>query len=101
MSIFDKFIGQHVVVRTYAAGVHLGTLVAAESQPTGVAVVLADSRRLWKWSGAFTLSEVATIGVHPDASRIAAAVPELLVLNAIEIIPTTADARSTFDATHE
>ncbi len=97
MSIFDKFIGQHVVVRTYSAGVHIGTLTEAE----GTAVVLSSARRLWKWGGAFTLSEVATAGIKAKESRMAVAVETLLLTQAVEIIPTTERARGTFDATHE
>ena len=101
MSIFVKFIGQHVVVRTYSAGVHIGTLAEVEASPAGLAVVLRDARRLWRWGGAFTLSEVATAGINPEKSRMSASVPEHLISAAIEIIPTQDAARRTFDATHE
>ena len=97
MSIYTKWIGQHVVVRTYSAGVHIGTLIEAEGQ----AVVLKDARRLWKWGGAFTLSEVAVTGIKPRESRIATSVAEVLLTQAVELIPTSEAARSTFDATHE
>jgi len=95
--IFAKFIGKHVVARTYSAGVHIGTLSEAE----GTAIVLKDARRLWKWGGAFTLSEVATTGINPEQSRMAVAVPEILLTQATELLPTSEEARSTFDATHE
>lgn len=55
----SPFIGENVVVRTYSAGVHVGRLVAKD----GTNVLLEDSYRLWKWEGAFTLSEVANKGV--------------------------------------
>ena len=97
MSIFNRYIGKHVVVRTYSAGVHIGTLAEVE----GDAVVLTDARRLWKWAGAFTLSEVATAGINPKGSRMSASVPEYLVAGMIEIIPSTEAARVTFDRTKE
>lgn len=38
-------IGKEVIVRTYSAGVHFGTL---ESR-NGKEVVLKDARRIWDW----------------------------------------------------
>jgi hypothetical protein len=93
----SPFVGKHVVVRTYSAGVHLGELVSRD----GTYVLLRNARRLWKWNGAFTLSEVATTGVRKTGSRIAVALPEIELTQAIEIFPTTAEARATFDAVHE
>lgn len=97
MSIFAKWIGKHVVVRTFSAGVHIGTLAEAE----GPAVVITNARRIWKWGGAFTLSEIAINGLKPSESRLALPVPEILLTQAVELIPTTAAARRSFDATHE
>lgn len=92
----DTIIGQHCVVRTYSAGVHLGEVVSRD----GKSVVLKDARRLWRWQGAFTLSEVAIKGVS-KTSRIAVALPVIELTEAIELIPTSAEARATFDACHE
>jgi ferredoxin-fold anticodon binding domain-containing protein len=97
MSIYTKWIGRHVVVRTFSAGVHIGVLAEVEGQ----AVVLTNARRLWAWSGAFTLSEIAVTGIKPSESRLSTNVPEILLIQAIELIPTSAAARSSFDATHE
>ncbi len=92
-----SMIGQHCVVRTTNAGVHLGRVVAKE----GTHVLLEGSRRLWKWNGAFTLSEVATAGVSKTGSRIAVEVPLIELTEAIEIIPTTEAARASFDVVRE
>jgi hypothetical protein len=93
----SPFVGQHVVVRTFSAGVHLGELVSLN----GKHALLKDARRLWKWNGAFTLSEVATKGVTKAGSRIAVALPMIELTEAIEVIPTTEAARETFEAVHE
>ena len=93
----EDLIGQHCVVRTYSAGVHLGVVRAVE----GKHVVLSEARRLWKWNGAFTLSEVATKGVNKSGSRIAVTLPVIHLTEAIELIPTTEAARATFEAVHE
>ncbi len=87
-------LGKHVVIRTYSAGVHIGTLASRD----GKEVVLTNARRLWRWEGAFTLSAVATNGIDAKNSRMSIAVESILLTEAIEIIPTTAKARETFDA---
>lgn len=97
LSSESALIDQHVVVRTYSAGVHIGTLIRKD----GENVLLKDARRLWKWAGAFTLSEVSQTGVQKSGSRIACVVPLIELTNVNEIIPTTEKARATFDACHE
>lgn len=89
--------GQYCLVRTCSAGVHLGELVSHQDK----AVVLKNARRLWKWSGAFTLSEVATKGPSKTNTRISCAVPEIALTEAIEIIPMSAAAKEVCDAISE
>lgn len=89
------FIGRHCVVRTYSEGVHIGTV--SQVSEDGKQVLLTDSRRLYSWSGAFTLSAVAQTGVAAN-SRLAVEIPELYVTECISMIPTTPEARATFDA---
>lgn len=79
-------IGKYVIVRTYSAGVHFGKLKSRK----GKEVVLTSARRIWHWSGAFTLNSVATEGIKDG--RIPVAVPEILLTEAIEIIPCSAKA---------
>lgn len=81
-------IGQFVVVRTYSAGVHMGTL----REFSGTCVVLTDARRLYQWYGAFTLNEVSQNGVE-EKSRISTPVPLICLTQAIEVIPCSAKAQ--------
>lgn len=74
-----------VVVRTRAAGVHIGRLRSVE----GREVILDDARRLWRWRGANTLNEVALRGVDEDYTRISEPVEMITLLDAIEVIPTS------------
>ena len=74
-------IGKKVIVRTYSAGVHFGTLAHHD----GKEVTLTNARRIWYWEGAFTLSAVATKGVK-NTSKISVPVTEILLTEAIEII---------------
>jgi len=75
-------IGRFVIVRTYSAGVHTGYLRAC----VGTAVELTEARRLWQWTEAFTLNEVSQKGCGEE-SRISDPVPEILLTQAIEVIP--------------
>jgi hypothetical protein len=75
------------LIRTYSAGIHVGTMSAAE----GTVVTLTNARRIWRWRGANTLHEVSLRGVDEKYSRISEPVPEITLTEAIEIIPV-ADA---------
>lgn len=81
----QKMTGEKVLVRTYSAGVHYGELVDHE----GKEVVLKNTRRLWYWRGAFTLSEIALKGLNQDASKLSVAVPKIYLSEVIEIIPVS------------
>ncbi len=76
-----------VIVRTYSAGAHFGYLVSRD----GKEVTLERSRRLWRWFGAWTLSEIATDGLDVTKSKIGAPVSVVLT-EAIEIIDVTPEA---------
>lgn len=73
---------KYVIVRTYSAGVHCGVLVARE----GREVTLTEARRIWRWAGAYTLSEIATGSLDTEKSKISAPVGEIVLTEAIEII---------------
>lgn len=78
------------IIRTYSAGVHAGYVKSRN----GKEVTLLNARRLWKWAGAFTLSEMAVNGVSkPSECKFATAVPEIILTEAIEIIPCTEKAK--------
>lgn len=82
-------IGKRVIVRTYSAGVHYGTLASRD----GKEVVLNDSRRIWYWDGAASLSQMAVEGVSkPQNCKFSVPVAEILLTEAIEIIPATETA---------
>ncbi len=71
-------------MRTYSAGVHTGVIESRD----GKEVVLRDARRLWRWEGAFTLSEMSITGVQdPENCKFSAAVDKIILTECIEIIP--------------
>jgi hypothetical protein len=82
------YVGKYVIVRTYSAGVHFGTLQSANGQE----VILTDARRLYSWSGAFTLSAVSREGI--TGGQVSVHVPTIALTQAIEIIPTSAEAET-------
>jgi hypothetical protein len=82
-----------VIVRTFTAGVHFGYL----SRREGREVDLVKSRRIWRWSGANTLSEIATAGLDPNTSRVAVPV-SITLTEAIEIIDCTPEAVEKIEA---
>lgn len=86
-----------VIIRTYSAGVHIGYL--AEQSEGGKRVKLLDSRRIWYWSGAFTLSEMSQNGVSdPDNCKFSVTIPEIELTEAIEILPCTERAMNNLKA---
>lgn len=81
--------GEHVLVRSRDAGVFAGRLVAR----TGDEVELANARRIYYWSGAATLSQLAVDGTSkPGECKFPVAVPQITVLGVCEVIPMTRKA---------
>jgi len=79
-------LGSEVIVRTYSAGVHIGSII----ERAGQEIKLGNARRLWSWQGALTLNEVSSLGVNRERSKISKPVQEITLLQAIEIIPVVA-----------
>lgn len=94
---FTPHIGKRCIIRTYASGVFCGEVVAQD----GRMVELKDSRRLWSWKAAdgISLSAVATVGVTPSKCTFPQPVPQMTVLDALEIIPASDAALASIDAT--
>lgn len=72
------------IIRGDRSGVFFGRIQSRE----GREVTLTDCRRLWYWDGAASLSQLALEGtVAPSECKFTVTVPELTVLDAIELIP--------------
>lgn len=98
LSAIEKPKGDYVVVRTCSAGVHAGYLKLRE----GKEVTLTNCRRLWYWKGAATLSQVAGAGIsNIDACKFPAAISEITLTEAIEVIPCTDKAKSIIEGAKE
>ena len=95
MSIKDYAKDKYAIIRTYSAGVWMGKV----EEKSKTEVILSDARRMYHWKcldDGITLSHIALNGIHKD-SKIQAALPSVL-LQWIEIIPISDNAKLTFDA---
>jgi uncharacterized protein DUF6948 len=78
------------IVRTYSAGVFAGEI---ESR-NGREVVMRNARRLWMWSGASSLSQLAVDGTKsPENCKFPCAVSRVELLEVIEILDVTEKAK--------
>jgi hypothetical protein len=81
---------KYVICRTYSAGVFAGYLESKR----GKRVVMRNARRLWYWSGAASLSQLAMEGVkNPDKCKFPIAVDRVELMEAIEILDCTEEAQ--------
>ena len=79
-------MNKKVIVRGDRSGVFFGTITKKDGQE----VTLKDCRRLWYWSGAASISQIATDGVsNPGNCKFTVTVEKIVILDAIEIIPCT------------
>jgi hypothetical protein len=87
-----------VCIRTYAAGVFIGYLNEIEDTYSGRVVSLLKARRLWKWDGAASLSQLAMEGVKkPENCKFSMEVSEVTLVNVVEMLPVTEEAKNSID----
>lgn len=88
-----EVIGKKVIIRSSRAGVFFGTVKEVNDTAAGREVVLNDSRRIWYWDGAASLSQLAIEGTkNPGRCKFTVTVPEHSIIQVIEIIPCTEEA---------
>jgi len=95
-SILETAKGDYPIymVRTYSAGVFFGEL----KERNGKEVVLLNARRVWYWDGAASLSELAQTGTSkPDTCKFPQSVTEIILTEAVELIPITEKALKTLN----
>jgi hypothetical protein len=86
---------KYVIIRTRSAGVFAGVL---KSYKAGEAI-LENARRIWYWSGAASLSQLAVDGTSkPNECKFPVTVKEIILPEVIEVIPTTAKARESISS---
>jgi hypothetical protein len=89
------FVGQYVIARCYAAGVHAGEVVSAD----GENVVLKDSRRLWSWQAkdGVALSGVAQHGLKDKGCKVDVVNPQIYLSGVCELIPVAPGVRESIN----
>ena len=92
-SIAHPLIGQYVIARCYAAGVHAGTVERVD----GENVILSESTRLWSWKAqdGIALSGVAQNGINRANSKLDTLNPRIYLTGVCELIPCTEKAKGT------
>ena len=80
----------YVLVRCDRSGVFIGNIEKEE----GNTATLKNARRVWYWSGAASLSQLAVEGTKkPNDCKFPMAVPEIRLKDVIEVIPCSEEAR--------
>jgi len=75
---------KYFIVRGSRSGVFFGRI----KERSGQEVVLTDVRCIWYWSGAASIIQLAAEGTKtPDNCKFTMSVDELVITDAIEIIP--------------
>ena len=83
------------IVRCYGAGVFYATIEKRKGQEA----VLRNARRLWYWSGAASLSQLAMEGTKdPAKCKFPCAVDRIEVTQVLEILDTTEAARKSIES---
>jgi len=81
---------KYVLVRTESAGVFCGYIESRQKDN----IVLSKARRIWYWTGAASLSQLAMEGVKtPDTCKFPCEVDFIELYKVIEVIPMTEMAR--------
>jgi len=74
------------IVRAYSAGVFMGEI----AKRVGRVVTMKNARRLWYWSGAASLSQLAMEGVKtPQECKFPCPVNEVVLTEVVEILTCT------------
>jgi hypothetical protein len=86
---------KYAIVRTYSAGVFAGYI---ESQ-NGQEVTMVKARRLWQWSGAASLSQLAMEGTSkPESCKFPCEVYRVQLMQVIEILDATSKCKKSIDS---
>ena len=94
----ESNIGKKVIIRGDRSGVEFGELV----EQNGSVVTLKNARRLWYWSGAASLSQLAMDGTkRPQDCKFTVTVSSITILDAVEIIPCTDKAIKSIEEVDE
>lgn len=99
MKAIENLIGKKVIIRSYGAGVFFGTLNEVEQCEDRYTVELLNCRRLWKWSGACSITQLAVDGPQRPTECLFTMTEESIVVSSvIEIHKCTKTAIKTIES---
>ena len=86
---------EYKIVRTFSAGVFAGYIESRHNKN----VTIRNARRLWRWAGAASLSQLAAEGTKdPGNCKFPTEVDKITVTEAIEILDVTRAAQESIAA---
>jgi len=86
------------IIRTEKAGVFFGDVKSRK----GNEVILNNVRRIWRWDGACSLSQLAVDGTScQNKCKFSVAVEEMTIFGVIELIPCTEKAMNSINGVKE
>ena len=89
---------QYYIIRCYGAGVFFGQIKERKEKE----VTLLNARKIWYWSGAAAVEQLAMTGPRkPKECKITVRVPEMIVMEPLQIIPCTEEAREVIEQVAE
>lgn len=84
-----KMNNNYYIVRGRDSGVFFGKI----KERTGQEITMTEVRNIWYWDGAATILQLASEGTkNPDNCKFTMTINEIVLLDAIEIIPCTDSA---------
>ena len=87
---------EYCIVRTYSAGVFAGYI---NRKTKGKENTIYNARRIWYWTGAASLSQLANNGTKtPDTCKFSQINAEIDLKEIIEIIPCTEKAKKSIES---
>lgn len=102
MKAIENLIGKRVIVRSYGAGVFFGTLNEAEKCEDKYTVELLDCRRLWRWDGACSITQLAVDGTKkPNGCMFTLREKSIVITSVIEIHVCTDESIQSLEAVKE
>jgi len=82
----SDLIGKYVIVRDNMAGVFFGIL----EDKQGTELTLKDARKFYKFSGAYTVEDLADKGaMNPSECNLTVAISQIVLSNFCQLLPCT------------
>ena len=102
LAVFKAIVGFHKLCLLQQLDKHISAVLVqiVASDANGLNVRLANARKVWYWDGAAAVEQLSQDGCN-DSSKVTVAVPELVVANAVQIIPCSDKAAKNLEVKKE